>query len=72
VGSEGEEFNQRRQMRSREQAHEVLSRVGIRDARAEELLSGIEFPASLSEIYAHLGKHGLSQDSLTDLMGGSP
>jgi|SRR5882757_2252338 len=32
----------------------------------------IEFPASLSEIYAHLGKHGISRESLTDQMGGSP
>jgi hypothetical protein len=49
-----------------------MSRVGVRGARADELLSGIEFPATLSEIYGHLGEHGISLDSLTDEMGGSP
>ena len=70
MSSDGE--GQRREMRSREQTLEVLSLVRIRGARADEMLSGIEFPASLSEIYAHLGKYGISRDRLTDLMGGSP
>jgi len=73
VSSDGEKLYRRREMRSRAQALEVLFRVGIRDARADELLSGIEFPASLSRIYMHLGKRGIiSRDFFTDLMGGSP
>lgn len=70
MSSAGED--ERREMRSREQALEVLSLVGIRGTRADEMLSGTEFPATLSEIYEHLAKYGISRDRLTDLMGGSP
>jgi len=72
VKSDGENLEQRPGLRSREQVLQVLSRLGVRDARADQLLSGIEFPATLSEIYAHLGEHGIDRDSLTDQMGGSP
>jgi hypothetical protein len=40
VSSGGEDLDQRRGKRGREQVLQVLSHVGIRDARAEELLSG--------------------------------
>jgi hypothetical protein len=72
VSSGGEDLDQRRGKRGREQVLQVLSHVGIRDARAEELLSGIEFPATLSEVYAQFGKDGIAQDSFIDQMGGSP
>jgi hypothetical protein len=72
VGSDFEDIERHREMRSREQVAEVLSQVGIRGARADQLLSEIEFPATFSEIYVHLGKHGISRESLTDRMGGSP
>jgi hypothetical protein len=71
VISSSKDFDQRRETRSREQVLQVLSRVGVQHARADQLLSGIEFPASLPEIYGHLGKYGIDLDSLTDKMGGS-
>lgn len=72
LNSDSEDLRPRGEMRTREQALQVLSRVGIRDAEADRLLSGIEFPATLSQILAHLGEHGITLDSLTDTMGGSP
>jgi hypothetical protein len=44
VSSDDEKLYRRREMRSREQSLEVLFGVGMRDVRADELLSGIEFP----------------------------
>jgi hypothetical protein len=70
--SEDEGLDQPRDLRSRDHALGVLARVGIRGAQADELLSGIKFPAPLTEILAHLGKYGIDMDSMTDKMGGSP
>jgi hypothetical protein len=72
VTSEDEGLDQPRDLRSRDHALSVLARVGIRGAQADELLSGIKFPAPLTEILAHLGKYGIDMDSMTDEMGGSP
>ena len=72
VTSEDDGLDQRRGLRSRDDALGVMARAGIRGAQADELLSGIEFPATLTEIFAHLGKHGIDMASMTDMMGGSP
>lgn len=60
-------------LRSRAYMVDLLGRFGITGPEAEKALDGIDFPAPLEEIYAHLGRLGIAdRDSLIDEMGGSP
>lgn len=59
-------------MFTREEAHAMLSRVGIRGDRAEKVLAGLTFPVSVTDINKHLACWGLDRDSLINLLGGSP
>jgi hypothetical protein len=60
------------EMITREEAHAVLLRVGVRADRVEEALAGLEFPASKTDINRHLMCWGLDRDSLINRLGGSP
>lgn len=57
---------------SRAETLSMLSRVGIRGARADEMLTGLEFPVNKTAFYKHLEPYGVSRDTLIDDMGGSP
>jgi hypothetical protein len=57
---------------TREETLAVLSRVGVRGDRADEVLAGLEFPASKSDINTHLVSYGLNRDALLNQLGGSP
>ena len=51
---------------------DVLGRVGVPPAEAREAVAGLQFPAPLSVVAAHLMKRGISESSLADRPGGSP
>lgn len=57
---------------SREEVVRILSRLGIRDSRADEVLAGLTFPANKTEINRHLAPQGLDREALLDALGGSP
>ena len=57
---------------SREHVMGVLERAGVPPGEAREAAAGLQFPAPLSVVAAHLMKRGISESSLADRPGGSP
>ena len=57
---------------SHEEVVHILSRLGIRGTRAYEVLDGLKFPATKTEINRHLAPQGLDREALLDALGGSP
>lgn len=60
------------EMMTRKNALAVLSRVGVRGDRAEEVLAGLEFPVSINDINTRCRSFGLSREALLNALGDSP
>jgi hypothetical protein len=57
---------------TREEVLAVLSRVGVRGDRADQVLAGLEFPVSMSDLSVHMRPYGLAREGLINELGGSP
>jgi hypothetical protein len=57
---------------TREEVLAVLSRVGVRGGRADQVLAGLEFPVNKDDLDAHMMTYGLNRDALINDLGGSP
>lgn len=60
------------EMLTREEVLKVLSRVGIRGRRADEMLARLQFPVHKGDLYAHMMPQGVNLEFLINEMGGSP
>jgi hypothetical protein len=60
------------EMMTRDELLAVLSRVGVRRERADEVLRGLQFPVSKRAIDNHLLAYGLTEEALINALGGSP
>jgi hypothetical protein len=60
------------EMLTREEVLKVLSRVGIRDRKADEMLARLRFPVHKGDLYAHMMPQGVNLEFLINEMGGSP
>jgi DNA-directed RNA polymerase subunit H (RpoH/RPB5) len=57
---------------SKEEATSVLHRVGFSQEKIAQILGELDDPIDVDRDAAVLEKHGISRDTLVNLMGGSP